>query len=242
MGTIHKLFILATYTYTAYYKLLMFWQCLINVKFILLIMTINREVLNMEYLIETMKFSKEFILHPISTSSIVPSSKNLSCAIVSVSNIKEAKAIIELGCGTGAVTEAIVKNADKNSNIFSFDTNSAFIKIIREKYPQVRAINDSAENMKQYMNEYSVEYADTVISSLPWATFSIRLQIRLINTINCILNDNGEFVTYAYLHTKLFSSHKRFVKILHKKFKTVTFSSVVWTNLPPAFIIKCKKD
>ena len=196
----------------------------------------------MENMIETVKFSKEFILHPVSTSSIVPSSKSLSSAIASNIDIKGADNIVEFGCGTGVVTGEILKRTGKNSKLFSFDTNAAFIEIIGKKYPQVQAINDSAENAKRYIEKHSVNTVDVVVSSLPWAAFSIRLQIRLINTINCILNDNGEFVTYAYLHTKLFSSHKRFVKILHKKFKTVTFSSVVWLNLPPAFIIKCTKD
>ncbi len=196
----------------------------------------------MEYLIETMKFSKEFILHPVSTSSIVPSSKSLSSAIASNIDIKRADNIVEFGCGTGVITGEIIKRIGKNSKLFSFDTNAAFIEIIRKKYPQVQAINDSAENVKRYIEKHSVNKVDVVVSSLPWAAFDYDIQKKLLNTINEILSNKGEFITYAYLHTKIMSSHKRFIKMIEEIFKTIIFSPVIWLNLPPAFIIKCVKD
>ncbi len=191
--------------------------------------------------IETIKFSKEFVLHPVSISSIIPSSKKLSLAVVSMSDLRNAGTIFELGCGTGSITRKIVKGSNKNARLFSFDINSTFVKMIKQKYPQIEAINDSAENIKKYMEEYSVNSVDTVISSLPWAAFDDGLQERLLNIIYDILKPDGEFVTYAYLHTKIMPSHKRFAKTLHKKFKTTISSSTVWLNVPPAFIIKCKK-
>jgi len=196
----------------------------------------------MEYLIETMKFSKEFILHPVSISSIVPSSKSLSSAIASNIDLKRANNIVEFGCGTGVITDEIIKRIGKNSKLFSFDTNAAFIEMIRKKYPQVQAINDSAENARRYIEKHSVNKVDVVVSSLPWAAFDYYIQKKLLNTINDILSSKGEFITYAYLHTKIMPSHKRFIKMIRESFKTIIFSSVIWLNLPPAFIIKCVKD
>ena len=196
----------------------------------------------MEYLIETMKFSKEFILHPVSTSSIVPSSKSLSSAIASNIDLKRANNIVEFGCGTGVITDEIIKRIGKNSKLFSFDTNAAFIEMIRKKYPQVQAINDSAENARRYIEKHSINKVDVVVSSLPWAAFDYYVQKKLLNTINDILSSKGEFITYAYLHTKIMPSHKRFIKMIRESFKTIIFSSIIWLNLPPAFIIKCVKD
>ncbi len=191
---------------------------------------------------EAVKFSREFILHPILTSSIVPSSKSLSSAIASMADIEKANSVVEFGCGTGAVTEEIVKNANKNSKIFSFDTNAIFIETIKKKYPQIYAINDSAENTKKYIDKYSINSVDAIISSLPWAAFNYFVQKKLLSTINDILSFQGEFVTYAYLHTKIMPSHRRFIRMIQENFKIVTFSSIIWLNLPPAFIIKCNKN
>lgn len=196
----------------------------------------------MDNFIETIKFSKEFILHPVSVSSIIPSSKNLSSAIMSMSDSENAETVFEFGCGTGSVTREIVKNLNKNTRLFSFDTNPTFIKLIKRKYPQIEAINDSVENVKKYMDEHSMDSVDTIISSLPWAAFDDDFQEKLLDTTYDVLRPNGEFITYAYLHTKLMPSHKRFVKMLRKKFKTIISSPVVWLNVPPAYIIKCKKD
>ncbi len=194
----------------------------------------------MDNILDTLKFSKEFIFHPFTVSSVIPSSKSLSSAIVSISNIQNAKTIFEFGCGTGIITNEIVKNA-KNALIFSFDINPNFTKLVKQKYPKVEIINDSVENAKKYMKIFNISNVDSIISSLPWAAFNDALQISLLDEIYEILNSNGVFLTYTYIHTKLFPSHRKFIKKLHKKTWEVEFSDVIWFNVPPAFIIKCKK-
>ncbi len=191
---------------------------------------------------ETLKFSKEFILNPVSISSIIPSSKNLSRLMVSMCGLNDTHTIFEFGCGTGSITGEIVKKAKNKAKILSFDINSNFIEIIEEKYPDVKAINDSVENVEKYMQKYSIDSVDAVISSLPWAAFKSDTQEKLLNVIHNILKPKGEFVTYAYLHTKIMSSHRKFMRLLNRNFNNIEYSSIVWLNLPPAFVIKCTKN
>jgi phosphatidylethanolamine/phosphatidyl-N-methylethanolamine N-methyltransferase len=186
-------------------------------------------------------FSKQFFKHPIAVSSITPSSKALSSIIVNSASLKNTKVVFEFGCGSGAITKEIVKNISKDSKFITFDINSDFIESIKSRYPQIVAINDSVENVEIYMNKYSINKVDVIISSLPWAAFSVSLQIKLMRLIYRILNHDGVFITYSYIHTFTFPSQKRFKRILSKRFNKIEVSKPVWANIPPAVVIKCAK-
>ena len=187
------------------------------------------------------EFSKQFLSHPITVSSITPSSKALSSTMVDKANIKNAKVVLEFGCGSGAITEDIISNLAEDAVFMTFDVNRVFTEIVKQRYPKAIVVNDSVENAEKYMKQYYIDKADIIISSLPWAAFSRVVQIKLLRTIYRILNPGGNFLTYAYLHTFVFSSQSRFRKILHKHFKTIDVSNTVWANLPPAAVIKCTK-
>ncbi len=188
-----------------------------------------------------MKFSKEFLSHPATASSIVPSSKILSSRITNMANLKDAEVVFEFGCGSGALTRDIVSNLSDGVVFIAFDANSTFTEIVKRKYPGVIVINGSAENVEKYMKQYSIDNVDVIISSLPWAAFSHAAQSRLLRIIYRILNSGGSFLTYIYLHTFVFPGQSRFRKILNRKFETINISNAVWANLFPADITKCTR-
>ncbi len=190
---------------------------------------------------EITAFIKQFFSHPMTVSSVVPSSKSLSLAMVCKANIKNAKVVLEFGCGSGAITESIVPNLSHESIFIAFDINKTFVEIVKQKYPNIIVINDSVENVESYMKQYSIDKADVIISSLPWSAFDRKLQIKLLRTIQRILKTGGDFLTYTYLHSFVMPSQNRFKKILNGKFRKVDVSSIVLANLPPAAVIKCIK-
>ncbi|AEA33169.1 class I SAM-dependent methyltransferase [Hippea maritima] len=190
---------------------------------------------------EFVKFLKQFLFHPIAVSSITPSSKFLSSAITKEINPKNSKIVFEFGCGSGAITKSIISNIKKDAMLVAFDINKNFTEIVKRKYPEVIVINDSVENVEKHMKQHSINKIDIIISSLPWAVFSLSTQSKLLNLIHRILRPNGIFITYSYLHTFIFPSQSRFRSILHKQFRVVRTSKPVWLNLPPAVIIKCIK-
>jgi phospholipid N-methyltransferase len=55
------------------------------------------------------------------------------------------------------------------------------------------------------------------------------------------LGDGGYFTTFAYLQGLLLPAGQRFKKLLNKSFRQVTVSRVIWANVPPAIVYRCKK-
>ncbi len=189
---------------------------------------------------ENALFFRELICHPRQTSMLVPSSSSLADVMVVSDKIERAKTVVELGPGTGAFTYKIHELCS-DKLFFAMELNSDFVAMLKSKIPNLKIYNDSAGNIKNYLNLHNAESTDLVISSLPWASFSPRLQNKLLACIRRSLCKGGEFITYSYVHTHLFPHTQKFKRVLYRHFSEVKTSKIVWKNIPPAFAYYCKK-
>ena len=185
-------------------------------------------------------FFRELICHPRQTSMLVPSSAALAEVMVVSDKINKAQTVVELGPGTGVFTGKIHELCS-DKLFFAMELNSDFVAMLKSKMPTLKIYNDSAGNIKNYLNLHNTQKTDLVISSLPWASFSPRLQNKLLASIRRALSEGGEFITYSYVHTHLFPHTQKFKRILYRHFSEVTTSKIVWKNIPPAFAYYCKK-
>lgn len=191
-----------------------------------------------------LNFFKQFILNPFNTGAILPSSKSLAKEMVNLVDWKNTKTLVELGPGTGAFTEKIIKkieNKDKKIIFFGIEINQAFIKELRKKFPNTPFYNDSAENIKKYLNKNGAEYCEAIISGIPWGSFTIKIQEKLISKIAESISKDGVFLTFSYIHTSFRPHNKKFNRLLLKHFSSVKKSKLILKNIPPAFIYICKK-
>lgn len=77
------------------------------------------------------------------------------------SNFEPNSTIVDLGCGSGYITEFLTK---KDLNAIGIDFSSEMIKIAKEKYPNNRFILDDFINLKKYFKEDSVDGAILIYS------------------------------------------------------------------------------
>ena len=77
------------------------------------------------------------------------------------SNFEPNSTIVDLGCGSGYITEFLTK---KDLNAIGIDFSSEMIKIAKRKYPNNRFILDDFINLKKYFKENSVDGAILIYS------------------------------------------------------------------------------
>ncbi len=187
------------------------------------------------------QFLKQFILHPFTTGSIVPSSESLATLITDAAELGKKQDVVEFGSGTGAFTEKILQKINKHTTFFALETNPYFAKETEERCPAATVYCDSAVNARKYFQKYDIKQCDCIISGLPWASFSRDIQDTLLDTITTVLKPDGMFLSFAYLHGLLLPSGQRFKKNLHERFRDVTTTDIVWQNIPPAFVYIARK-
>ena len=98
-------------------------------------------------------------------------------------------------------------------------------------------------------SEIGVENAGLVVELGPGTGVITRELVRrlpengklLAVELDELLSEGGYFATFAYLQGLMLPAGIRFRKLLNELFSEVTTSRVVWKNLPPALVYRCRK-
>jgi len=187
------------------------------------------------------KFLAAFVRRPFDTGSITPSSPQLAQAMVEGMGLAEADTVVELGPGTGVFTELIEKKLNPGAQLFCFEINCGMAEELEKRFPRIRVVNDTVENLSQHLAAEGREGVDAMISGLPWAAFSPERQKRLLDAAIGPIKPDGRFATFAYSHAAWMPPARHFLELLDSRFSEVETSKVVWRNVPPAFVYRCRK-
>ncbi|MDD5596969.1 MAG: rRNA adenine N-6-methyltransferase family protein [Victivallaceae bacterium] len=186
-------------------------------------------------------FFKRFLANPGLIGALCPSSPALCREMIAGINIECAETVIELGPGTGVITDEILACLHPRAKFIAVELDHKMYENLRKNRPQVNIVNDSAENLSEIMENAGVKRLNAVVSGLPWAAFPVRLQKAILGTVIESLAPDGYFTTFAYLQGLLLPAGQRFRKLLKNSFREVNVSRVVWQNVPPAIVYRCRK-
>lgn len=168
------------------------------------------------------------------TGAVAFSSGTLVKRMLKTVNFSAAEIIIELGAGSGCITELLAKKINPSTQLLVFEVNEVFCKMLRQKFtaPNIHIINDSAENLEKHLYHITGSIkADFVISSLPFSIIDESTRNKIINTIKHVLDPHSVYIQYGY--------NKRKYNEMLNRFQTVK-TSFVLGNLPPAYIFNCR--
>lgn len=183
-----------------------------------------------------MSFIMQYLRHPRSVGAVKASSKYLAEKMIEDVNFSEAECIVEIGAGTGAFTDKIVRKKQEETLLLVFEINLVFCRILKKKYgnlPNVHILHASAEHMDKYLGRYGRKRADYIISGLPFASLPIEVSHRILKKCSSHLAEGGSFITFQYTRLKVGMMRQFFPGISLKK---------EYRNLPPAYILTCRNQ
>jgi len=188
-----------------------------------------------------LQFLREFLRAPGTIGAVTPSSVHLAKAMVEEIGLEQARAVVEFGPGTGVFTEQILRSIPPDCRFFAIEQNPSMASVLRKKLPRLVIFEDSAVNVRSLCAAQGIGEVDCILSGLPWASFDNALQDRLLEAIRDVLVPGGRFATFAYLQGLLLPAGMRFREKLRSTFSEVRQSPIIWRNLPPAFVYRCRK-
>src|SRR5574342_200480 len=102
------------------------------------------------------------------TSAIVPSSRYLAQAMLEPLPLARAKVVVELGPGTGVLTQGLLSLMPADSTLVAFEINPRFQAYLRQRFPDRRlvVVNSSAESLEAELQRLGVARVDAAASSL----------------------------------------------------------------------------
>jgi phosphatidylethanolamine/phosphatidyl-N-methylethanolamine N-methyltransferase len=173
-------------------------------------------------------FLREWLANPQRTGAVAPSSRQLGAAMARWLPRNPESFVLELGPGTGAVTDALLKRGLREDRLVAIENNPNLAKLLRKRFPRAQIITGDAWQMDELLRELRepVESVGAVISSLPLLNFPKAQADELAQKIRAVLEPRGRWVQYSYQIVKDRSRGADDFRLLASK--------IVWFNLPPA--------
>lgn len=90
------------------------------------------------------QFLRTWAEKPLQLGSVTPSSRYLSRAVASYVDPKQDGPVIEIGAGTGPVTEALIKRGIAESRLVLIEYSHEFCALLRRRFPKATVIQGDA--------------------------------------------------------------------------------------------------
>lgn len=180
-------------------------------------------------------FLQEWFANPQRTGSVAPSSPQLAAAMAHWLPANPESFVLELGPGTGAVTEALIKRGLREDRLVAIERNPKMARLLREKFPRAQIINGDAWHLDHLLRSRRepIESVGAVISSLPLLNFPPEEAEALTQKIRSVLEPEGNWVQYSY--------HLGKKQVRGAASFQLRASKIVWLNFPPARVSVFKK-
>lgn len=183
----------------------------------------------------------KFLQNPRQVGACCPSSPALCREITSSIGVENASLVAELGPGTGVITEEICRKLPSQSKLAVVELDETLAAVLERKFTNVTVFRGCASQLDTMLHSRALPKADVVISGLPFAIFPEDLQDKILEGVIRSLVPGGTFATFAYLQGVILPAGVRFRHKLETVFDTVSTSQIVWNNMPPAFVYRCRK-
>jgi phosphatidylethanolamine/phosphatidyl-N-methylethanolamine N-methyltransferase len=175
---------------------------------------------------DEVRFIRSWIEKPLSIGAVTPSGKVLARTMARYIDPSISGPVIELGPGTGPVTEALVTQGVDPSRLVLLEFNPEFCRLLRARYPEATVIRGDAYSLQKALAGILKEPAAAVVSGLPLVTKPLKTRVRLIHEAFKLMRPHAPFVQFTYA----------VMPPIPKALTGVTTeaSERIWMNVPPA--------
>lgn len=175
---------------------------------------------------------RKFAANARTVATIAPSSRALARATVRGIDWARAKVVVELGAGTGPITEELVRAAPPGVRLVVNEFLPEFCDVLRQKFPGLDIAAGDANVLTAMLAGRGIRHVDYVLSGLPLTHFAPADRDALMDQVGVALNPGGEF-------RQLTTAPWLYRGVYRRYFREVSFRLVVW-NLPPGGVYVCR--
>jgi phosphatidylethanolamine/phosphatidyl-N-methylethanolamine N-methyltransferase len=175
---------------------------------------------------DEVRFIRSWIERPLTIGAVTPSSRILARTMARYVDPNSDGPVVELGPGTGPVTEALVQAGVAPSRLVLVEFNSSFCRILRARFPEATLVQGDAYSLRRLLETLLLQPAAAVVSGLPLVTKPIKMRMRLIRDAFDLMLPGAPFVQFTY---SVASPLPRRLGGF-----SVEASERIWMNLPPA--------
>jgi phosphatidylethanolamine/phosphatidyl-N-methylethanolamine N-methyltransferase len=189
-------------------------------------------------LIDEARFIRSWFDSPLKAGAVSPSGRFLARAMAKCVDPKAPGLIVELGPGTGPVTEALIARGVPADKLVLVEYDASFCKLLERRFPGVHLLQGDAYRLSETLRHLHGEKISTVVSSLPLLTRPERERIALLDEAFDLMGPDGDFIQFTY--GLVSPMPLKFSRRTAADYRGVV-SQPVWLNLPPARVWRYRR-
>jgi phosphatidylethanolamine/phosphatidyl-N-methylethanolamine N-methyltransferase len=148
----------------------------------------------------SLRFFGQWLRNPRQTAAIAPSSPELAAAVLAELP-PEARRIIELGGGTGAITHALLDTGIAPDDLLIIELNPSLHAQLQAKVPGAHVVQGDAlhtAELAQASGYLERGPADAIVSGLGFLTMNRETQSAILQSAFDCLGPHGVMVQFTY--------------------------------------------
>lgn len=169
-------------------------------------------------------FFKRFVASPIAVGAILPTS--LTTARIMAAPIPKGGTVLELGAGTGSITQGIMERIGDPARLTSVEIDPELAKEFKKNFPLVDLQISDAEVTLRKNHAY-----DAIVSGVPFTVMSPAKRARMFDLVTKRMKPDGVFTAIQYSLSSLHELKEYFTDV------RIRFSAL---NAPPAVVYVCR--
>jgi phosphatidylethanolamine/phosphatidyl-N-methylethanolamine N-methyltransferase len=147
---------------------------------------------------EPILFLRRWLKDPLKIGAIAPSGRDLATAMARLVPIASQEPVIELGGGTGSITEALLDAGVPPSRLFVVERDEALHDLLVKRFPQVRVLLGDAAELTTLLRPLGISRASAVVSGLPLLTMRDSVRDRIVEESFALLEPGAPFIQFTY--------------------------------------------
>jgi phosphatidylethanolamine/phosphatidyl-N-methylethanolamine N-methyltransferase len=172
------------------------------------------------------RFFRSWIEKPLTVGAVAPSGKALARVMAAYVDPTLPGPIVELGPGTGPVTEALLARGIEPARLTLVEFDPTFCAHLRQRFAGVQVIQGDAYDLRRTLGEAIHEPAAAFVSGLPLFNKPLKMRLTLLDQAFTLMRPDAPFVQFTYhAISPIPRSHGNI---------RAEASERVWRNFPPA--------
>ena len=145
-------------------------------------------------------FIEGFLKHPVMVGSIIPSSRFTIARMLAPVRWEECRLFVEYGPGVGTFCRPVLDRLRRDGQLIVIDTNPLYIDYLSATISDSRftAVLGSAADVEAIVAAHGHDYADYVLSGLPFSTLPEGVGPAIAAATHRVLRPGGAFLVYQF--------------------------------------------
>ncbi|MBL8659060.1 MAG: hypothetical protein JNM75_04810 [Rhodospirillales bacterium] len=135
---------------------------------------------------------------PLEIGAVAASSGPLARAMARPVNLNRPGVVVELGGGTGAITEALLARGVPAERLVIVERHPRLYALLKQRFPRAKVIRGDAVELPALLTSRGIHRVNAVVSGLPLLAMSEQLQKAIVGAAFSVMPRAGRFVQFSY--------------------------------------------